>query len=87
QAREILNCRVIVLYFFEVSRIAHYGAAVITRDDLTFVPVSNRVDVDSALDSRIVNAILVSARSAETWQNFTDSARDHLSLLNPKLRK
>ncbi len=57
----------IVLYFFEVSRIAHYGAAVNTRDDLTFVPVSNRVDVDSALDSRIVNAILVPARSADSW--------------------
>ena len=61
------NRGVIVLYFFEVPRIAQSGAPALSQPDFTLVPVSNRSDVETALDSRIVNAVMVPARSVDCW--------------------
>ena len=56
-----------VLYFFEVPRIATSSAATLSATDFELLPVSNRSDVEQVLDSREVDAVLVPARSAESW--------------------
>ncbi len=61
------NRGVFVLYFFEVPRIAQSGAPVLSRPDFTLIPVSDRAEVEAALDSRIVNAVMVPARSVDCW--------------------
>lgn len=57
----------IALSFFEIPRIARSSSTVYSHPDFSLVPASNRTDVEIALDSRIINAILVPARSADCW--------------------
>lgn len=61
-----------VLYFFEVSRIARSGASSLCRPGFTFVPASDRSHVEAVLDQRVVDAVLVPARSVDCWLAVED---------------
>ena len=56
-----------VLYFFEVARIARSGATSLSQPGFTFFPASDRTHVEAVLDQRVVNAVLVPARSVDCW--------------------
>jgi DNA-binding CsgD family transcriptional regulator len=56
-----------VVYFFEVPRIARSGSTAYSEPGFTFLPASDRNEVENALDTRIVNAIMVPARSVDCW--------------------
>lgn len=57
----------IVLYFFEISRIAQSASSALGRPDFTLLPVSDRAQVETTLDSWVVDAVLVPARSVDRW--------------------
>lgn len=62
----------IVLYFFEIPRIAQSSASALSRPGFTLLPVSDGAHVEAVLDSWRVDAVMIPARSADCWLALED---------------
>lgn len=71
------NRSVKALFFFEVPRIAQLSASALGQPAVALLPTSDRAEVEAALGSHEVDAVLLPARSAESWLDL-ESQIGHL---------
>ena len=70
----------IVLYFFEIPRIAQSSASALSRPGFTLLPVSDGAHVEAVLDSWRVDAVMVPARSVDFWFAVEDRIAPRITM-------